>query len=161
MRYCLPLLLLVFATAATGQTTMDQTVVHNHTPRLVPEGATLPQLQVYLHKDESNGFNLQLVVRNYQLESPELAGDAPNQLLEGHAHIMINGRKRIRLYSEWIHIDQSLLRKGTNQLTVTLNSHQHETWVISNQPVLSTVFFDPDMTEPVRHSFSSSPLKTE
>jgi len=137
---------------------MEHLVVHNHQPLLVPDGALQPALEIRLYPDPANGFNLELLVANYQLESPQLAGDAPPGLLEGHAHLMINGKKRIRLYGQWQHLDKSLFKPGINQLTVTLNSHQHYTWVTGRQPILATVFVDPDKQPAVQHQFASHPL---
>lgn len=153
------LVLLVLASAmARGQVEFEEVRVHQHQPVRLSAQQLQPQLEIWLYPDASNGFNLQLKVRNYQLEAPELAGDAPPQLAEGHAHLMINGKKRIRIYGEWIHLDKSLFREGINQLTVTLNSHNHFTWVAGKQPLLATIFVDPAKTPPVQHRFSSSPL---
>ena len=130
--------------------------------RLIAErGLDGVSLALQLYPDASNGYNLHLQVRNYQLEPPELAGDAPRGLAEGHAHLMINGSKRIRIYSPFLHLDKSLFRPGMNQLTVTLNSHQHETWVSGKQPILATLFVDTTADEAVRHRFSAFPLEPE
>lgn len=155
----LALALLAASVVASAQGPVEDVMVHNHQPLVLPEGYLQPQLEILLHDDESNGFNLQVVVKNYQLESPMLAGDAPEGVAEGHAHLMINGKKRLRVYGEWLHLDKSLFRPGINQVTLTLNSHDHYTWVIDRQPVLATVFVDPALDPAVQHTFASHPLK--
>jgi hypothetical protein len=146
--WCLPLL---------AQQPLEEIRVHEHQPLVLPEGYREPTLDIELYPDAGNGFNLQVLVSNYQLEPPEKAGQAPAGIAEGHAHLMVNGKKRIRIYGEWLHLDQSLFRPGINQLTVTLNSHDHYSWVIGRQPVLATVFVDPQKTPPVQHRFASHP----
>ncbi len=150
--------LLLSVSAALAQQPVEEVMVHNHNPLVLPEGYRQPALEIDVYPDASNGFNLRLRVANYQLESPEQAGDAPADVAEGHAHLMINGKKRIRIYGEWIHLGAELFKPGINQLTVTLNSHDHYTWVIDRQPVLATVFLDPAKQPPVQHRFASSPL---
>ncbi len=154
---CLVALLLATGTASAQQP-IEDVMVHNHEPLVLPEGYQHPAMEIALHEDASNGFNLQVRVVNYQLESPLLAGDAPPGIAEGHAHLLINGRKRLRIYGEWLHLDRELFKPGINQVTVTLNSHEHYSWVIGRQPVLATVFVDPDKTPAVQHSFASHPL---
>ncbi len=143
---------------ASAQEPIKDVMVHNHEPLVLPRGYQHPALEIVLHEDASNGFNLQVIVTNYQLESPLLAGDAPEGTAEGHAHLLINGKKRVRIYGEWLHLDKSLFKPGINQVTVTLNSHDHYTWVIGRQPVLATVFVDPGKAPAVQHSFASHPL---
>ena len=155
---CLAIALLVASTLASAQAPVEDVMVHNHQPLVLPEDYAQPALEIALFEDADNGFNLRVRVANYQLESPELTGDAPAGIAEGHAHLMINGRKRVRIYGEWLHLDKSLFQPGINQVTVTLNSHDHYSWVIGKQPVLATVFVDPGKQPPVQHSFASHPL---
>ncbi len=152
------LALLTGSMLASAQAPLEDVMVHNHQPLLLPEGYQHPAMEIVLHEDENNGFNLQVMVENYQLESPLLAGDAPDGIAEGHAHLMINGKKRVRIYGEWLHLDKGLFKSGINQVTVTLNSHDHYSWVIGKQPVLATVFVDPAKQPAVQHSFASHPL---
>jgi hypothetical protein len=65
----------------------------------------------------------------------------------------------MRVYGKWLHLDKNLFKRGINQLTLTLNSRQHRTWVIGKQPILATVFFDPEKTPAVQHSFAAFPLR--
>lgn len=149
----------LWASTALAQEPVQNVVVHNHQPLVLAQHYQTPALEINIYRDASNGFNLQLLVARYQLESPQEAGDAPADIAEGHAHLMINGKKRIRIYGEWIHLDKALFKSGINQLTVTLNSHQHYSWVAGRQPILATIFLDPDKAEAVQHRFASHPLK--
>ncbi|MEM0955703.1 MAG: hypothetical protein AAGI24_16295 [Pseudomonadota bacterium] len=151
--------LLSLCNVVAAQELIEDTLVHNHQALVLPAQYRVPALEIRLFPDNSDGFNLQLRVENYQLESPEKAGNAPEDMAEGHAHLMINGKKRVRIYGEWLHVDSSRLQPGINQLTVTLNSHDHYSWVVGKQPVLATVFLDPDKQPPVQHNFASHPLK--
>ena len=150
--------LVTTTTLAGAPEPVPDMMVHNHEPLLVPDDFAPPALEIDIYPDASNGFNLHLRVANYQLEAPELAGDAPQGIAEGHAHLIINGKKRLRIYGEWLHLDKSLFKPGINQLTVTLNSHDHYSWVLGRQPILATVFIDPAKTPAIQHQFASHPL---
>ena len=143
--------------AANPQTSKTQHVhkeveISNHTP--------VPQLKVQLYKDERDGFNLHINLINYEIEAPESAAtDKTQTILEGHAHLFINGVKIRRLYSRYAHLNADLFNNGINMVTVTLNSHQHDTWTYNKRPLTSSVTIDNSKDNPFIHHFSSSPIE--
>ena len=80
-----------------------------------------PRLAITPHKDPVNGWNLELVTSNFKF-APASAGldHVPG---EGHAHLMINGKKVARVYHQWHHIPD--LPQGKHELVVTLNANNH------------------------------------
>lgn len=57
----------------------------------------------------------------------------------GHAHVYVNGRKVMRVYSEWAHLPGQALQPGGNLVTVTLNANDHSTWGVDGAPIASSV----------------------
>jgi hypothetical protein len=142
---------------ALGAALPSPDAIHVHRQVPLPAGVAVPRLSVDLVADSTDGFNLHLTVEDFAFGPPEFAGRAPEGVLEGHAHLYVNGEKVARLYGLHHHLPAKLLRKGVNQVTVTLNAHSHDTWTVDGKPFLATVFVDPTRAPPVVHRFSSSP----
>lgn len=144
---------------------------HGHVPLAVPASAAVPALSLELEQDPMSGFNLRLLVQRYQLRSPPadlemaqlMSAGEPDSAgyLEGHAHLYVNGQKVGRLYGTSVHIPASLLREGSNEITVTLNNHGHMYWTVAGQQVLATIFLEPGQTPFVRYQFASFPADSD
>jgi hypothetical protein len=117
---------------------------HYHDALQVPTAAKLPTLFISLARDEVSGFNLSIDVTNFTLEPPELADATNSAMVEGHAHIYINGEKIYRAYGRYIHLPESLFSEGEQTITVTLNSHQHNAWAVGHKRIKSTLVIDLD-----------------
>jgi len=93
-----------------------------------------PSVRLTVHKDPKAGWNLQVQVGNFRF-APEHASTAliPG---EGHAHLLIDGKKVTRLYGEWYHIPT--LAPGTHKISVTLNANSHEDLTINGTPISAT-----------------------
>ncbi|MEM6862931.1 MAG: hypothetical protein AAF627_19505 [Myxococcota bacterium] len=134
---------------------------HDHMPMEVPEGAPIPALSLQVSPDAVSGFNLELQLARYALGPPPTV-DSMEALMrptlsdmgfvEGHAHLYVNGEKISRLYGRHAHVPGSLLGPGLNQLTVTINSHGHQTWSVNGRAILATLFFRGD---DLAHRFES------
>ncbi len=46
-------------------------------------------------------------------------------MFTGHAHLYIDDKKITRIYAPWFYIPTKWLKKGTNQVRVTLNTNDH------------------------------------
>ncbi len=94
--------------------------------------------KLQLNKDPMSGWNLYFEVENFQF-APENASKI-HQKGEGHAHLMINGKKFSRLYSNWYHIPE--LNFKIKELEVTLNSNSHAMLAIEGIPVSKKIDFN-------------------
>lgn len=130
---------------------------HSHSNKMIPEGVEEPKLDLELLKDAKSGYNLHIMYDGFELESPEFL-DSPKGKVEGHAHLFINGKKVRRIYGAYLHLDSSLFQIGVNSISVTLNSHEHDTWSIDGQPIVATYFINTQKTPFIQHYFSAFPL---
>ena len=133
-----------------------QNMPHQHDLRELPVEVKVPTIQLALYRDEKSGFNLHIHVEHYELEPPEFSDSQAPRVVQGHAHLFINGKKFSRIYSPYLHIPADALLQGINGLTVTLNDHQHSVWTKDNKQILATVFIDTRQDKPQIHYFSSS-----
>lgn len=160
------LLLCVWAGAALAQMdhgtmpSMDHSnmagMVHDYAPIQVPEGVPVPQLALQFHRDAMSGVNLHLQLKDFALAPPEreeLAG-----LLNGHAHLYVNGKKIQRVYGRDLHLPAELFKPGVNLVLVSLNAHSHAVWALGKKQLLASSFINLAVEPLVLHSFSSSPL---
>lgn len=134
---------------AKASDTMD----HAHSMVQIPEGVALPSLRINLSKDAMSGFNLEIGTENFELEPPEAASCCNDKVLEGHAHIFINGEKIYRAYSRYIHLPKGLFKEGINQVMVSLNDHDHNTWSKGPRMVMSTLVIDTTQEAFLKHRF--------
>ncbi|WP_444906442.1 hypothetical protein ACJJIR_18625 [Microbulbifer sp. SSSA008] len=124
----------------------------------IPLHVAAPRIELDMSRDDMSGYNLHIDYDRFELESPRFANDDSEQFLEGHAHLYINGEKIQRLYGSDLHIPGKLLKPGFNQVTVTLNAHDHSTWSRGGKRILATLFVHLDKKELVLHRFSTSPI---
>ncbi|WP_444921007.1 hypothetical protein ACJJID_00375 [Microbulbifer sp. CnH-101-G] len=124
----------------------------------IPVHMAAPRIELDISRDRMSGFNLHIAYDRFELESPRYASEKPQRFLEGHAHLYINGEKVQRLYAADVHLPEKLLKPGFNQITVTLNAHDHSTWSRGGKRVLATLFIQRDKDNFVLHRFSTSPI---
>jgi|GEM_PF-660419 hypothetical protein len=104
----------------------------NHAHKSIEAKNPYPSVDIKIIKDASSGYNLQLITKNFKFTPEKI--NAANIMNEGHAHIYINSKK-IRLYSEWYHIDDEQLTQPINQIRVTLNANDHSEYTVNSRPV--------------------------
>ncbi|MCO1333255.1 hypothetical protein MO867_02775 [Microbulbifer sp. OS29] len=126
----------------------------------IPLHVATPRVELDISRDDLSGYNLHIDYDRFELESPRYACDSSEQFLEGHAHLYINGEKIRRLYGPDLHIPGKLLKPGFNQITVTLNAHDHSTWSRGGKRILATLFVQLDKKNLVQHRFSTSPIES-
>ena len=133
------------------------TEIHQHASKDIGS-YPVPQMQLSVFRDAMDGVNVHVAVDNYLLNAPDTANEQQTALLQGHAHVFVNGMKRQRLYGENLHIPKSWLAKGVNQIAISLNSHEHENWVKDNNNIVGSVFINLESEQIVLHNYSSQPL---
>ena len=109
--------------------TSGATTVHEITQETAPN-ATLD-----IQKDPTGGFNVQVVTTNF-VWRPEMASmqHVPG---EGHAHVYLDGRKIMRIYNEWFHLNtyQFSTRAGEQLLSIEFVGNDHAPYTIQGLPL--------------------------
>ena len=95
---------------------------HQHGTKTISEGQPVPNVDLIVHEDPVNGWNLEIQLDNFTF-APESINEA-SQPNEGHAHLHINGEKVTRIYGNWYHLPE--LPAGSNEVSVYLNTNNHE-----------------------------------
>jgi len=105
---------------------------HSHKHQMLEANSPYPTLDVELIKDAKDGYNLIIHTSNFHF-APENVNLANNGN-EGHAHIYVNDVK-YRQYSPYFHLSNNLLKKGENEIKVTLNSNDHSHLMANGMPL--------------------------
>lgn len=132
-------------------------MVHDYEPIQVPQGVPVPQLGLVLHRDAMSGVNLHVQLKDFAIAPPERA--EIEGLLNGHAHLYINGKKIQRLYGRDVHLPAELFKPGVNLVMVSLNAHSHAVWAMGKKQLLASSFINFANEPLVVHSFTSSPFQ--
>ena len=94
-----------------------------------------PKAVLDIQKDPTGGFNVHVVTSNF-VWRPELASlkHTPG---EGHAHVFLDGRKIMRIYNEWFHLNtyQFSTRSGEQLLSIEFVGNDHAPYTIDGLPV--------------------------
>lgn len=108
--------------------TMDHTSMHKHVQ--IPVGYKIPTIKLNTTPDIMGGYNINVQTTNFTF-TPQNVGknSVPNT---GHAHIYINGKKVGRIYGNWHYAGPANFVTGTNTIAVTLNSDNHDLWVLQD-----------------------------
>jgi hypothetical protein len=94
---------------------------HSHEIMEIPTGQPIPSIDLVVHQDPMNGWNLEVKVANFRFAPEHVSTEARPG--EGHAHLYVNGKKITRLYGNWYYL--GTLTSGRNEITVTLNANNH------------------------------------
>lgn len=108
---------------------------HDHAPLVVPADQPAPALTLLVTPDPVSGWNLELETTNFEFAPERVNGESTFN--EGHAHLLVNGEKRGRIYSNWHHLTG--LMPGENTIRVTLNGNGHESLVVEGEVVADEV----------------------
>ena len=104
----------------------------NHDYVDISNDSIIPKIKnIKLFKDSMSGWNLHICTENFQF-TPSKVG-SKHTSSKGHAHLMINGNKFARVYSNWFHIPE--LGYKINELEVTLNTNSHAIMSINGKPI--------------------------
>ena len=113
-----------------GHKAMDHGILDISDEPIIPK---IEDLQVV--KDPMSGWNIHIEVTNFRF-TPENASQQ-HRPGEGHAHLYINGSKVARMYNNWFHIPGFV--KESNKITVSLNTNDHQTMALGNQPIEKSI----------------------
>ncbi|MEW8970681.1 MAG: hypothetical protein AB2411_08655 [Mesobacillus sp.] len=102
----------------------------------IPDGYDIPALEISVTEDLSGTWLLTVDTTDFTFEPKKVGSDAPSYN-EGHAHIYVNGEKVNRLYGPFYNLDT--LKKGENEIMVTLNSNNHGVLAYRGKPISSRV----------------------
>ena len=101
-----------------------------------------PTALLEIKKDPTGGFNVHVKTTNFSWR-PEMASmkHVPG---EGHAHVFLDGRKIMRIYNEWFHLNtfQFAKRSGEQLLSVEFVGNDHAPYTIQGSPVGDTQIVD-------------------
>ena len=123
------LTLVLFNIVPVNAHTNGATSVHEIEQELAPK-ATLE-----IEKDPTGGFNVQVVTTNF-IWRPEMAS-MKHVTGEGHAHVFLDGRKIMRIYNQWFHLNtyQFSTRAGEQLLSIEFVGNDHAPYTIQGLPV--------------------------
>lgn len=122
-----------------GHTQTEHTPdAHTHERVEVPVDLPVPTINLVVHPDARQGWNLEVQVTHFQF-APDRVNVASSPT-EGHAHLYIDGTKITRLYSNWYYLGE--LPSGRHEITVNLNTNTHATLTHDGQPIQATVVVD-------------------
>lgn len=101
-----------------------------------------PTASLEIEKDPTGGFNVHVVTTNFTWR-PEMASMKHVQG-EGHAHVFLDGRKIMRIYNEWFHLNtfQFATRAGEQLLSVEFVGNDHAPYTIQGSPIGYTRIVD-------------------
>ncbi len=94
-----------------------------------------PKVTLEIQKDPTGGFNVHVVTSNF-LWRPEMAS-MKHVEGEGHAHVYLDGRKIMRIYSEWFHLNtyQFATTPGEQLLTIEFVGNDHAPYTRQGLPI--------------------------
>ncbi|MBE9029063.1 hypothetical protein IQ266_04720 [filamentous cyanobacterium LEGE 11480] len=111
---------------------------HHHKKIAIPAGQLVPKVSLKIEPDAIKGWNMQITLENFEFTPDRI--NQESQTTNGHAHLMLNGRKIARLYGTRYHIPK--LPQGKNILAVVLNTNQHEELTYQGKPIAGTVIIE-------------------
>lgn len=101
----------------------------------IPPGQPIPSVDLVVHPDDRQGWNLELKLTNFKF-TPEKVNQPGNSYQEGHAHLYVNGKKVTRIYGNWYYLAE--LPPGRHEVRVSLNGNGHEIFEVENQEIGDT-----------------------
>jgi len=94
-----------------------------------------PKASLEVKKDPTGGFNVHVSSSNF-VWRPESAS-REHFVGEGHAHVYLDGRKIMRIYNEWFHLNtyQFATRAGEQIVSIEFVGNDHAPYTIQGIPV--------------------------
>jgi hypothetical protein len=96
---------------------------------------TAPRATLKIKKDPTGGFNVHVETKNF-VWRPDMAS-MKHVSGEGHAHVYLDGRKIMRIYNEWFHLNtyQFATKAGEQLLSIEFVGNDHSPYTIQGLPV--------------------------
>lgn len=111
---------------------------HHHETLEIPEGVSVPTIDLTVTPDPVRGWNLHAAVTNFAF-APE-AINQNSDPSEGHGHLYIDGEMVRRLYGSWSHLLN--LEPGQHEIRVTLNANGHEELTYQGEVIADSVIIE-------------------
>ncbi|GAB4374727.1 MAG: hypothetical protein Kow00121_19560 [Elainellaceae cyanobacterium] len=111
---------------------------HHEHGRMEVEGQPIPTVNLVVHPDARQGWNLEVQVAHFRFAPEQVNQPGPTD--EGHAHLYVNGIKVARLYGPWYYLES--LPAGRYELAVSLNTNDHQTLTHNGQLIQSVVVLE-------------------
>lgn len=94
-----------------------------------------PNVNLEVQKDPTGGFNVRVLTSNF-VWRPEMASKQ-HVVGEGHAHVYLDGRKIMRIYSEWFHLNtyQFATKAGEQLVSIEFVGNDHAPYTIQGTPL--------------------------
>ncbi len=113
------------------------TLCSKHSFKEISNDSIIPQItHLKITKDAMSGWNLNLKTRDFFFNPENVnAKHIPGQ---GHAHLLINGKKIARIYSHWYHIQTN--DDAMQEVEIILTTNSHETMTYKGQPISKKLY---------------------
>lgn len=94
-----------------------------------------PKANLKVMKDPTGGFNVHIATSNF-VWRPEMAS-MKHVVGEGHVHVYLDGKKIMRIYNEWFHLNtyQFATRAGEQLLSIEFVGNDHAPYAIRGVPI--------------------------
>ncbi len=97
-------------------------------------------LELEVLPDAASGYNLHLLAKDFSFTPEKI--DQASEVVEGHAHLYINGKKILCLYGPWVHLPMNLFAPGGNAVRVSLNDNMHRAWARDGAAIVAEIVLD-------------------
>ena len=119
-----------------------------------------PKVNLKVEKDPTGGFNVWALTSNV-VWRPEMAS-REHVVGEGHAHVYLDGRKIMRIYNEWFHLNtyQFSTRSGDQLLRIEFVGNDHAPYTIQGIPIGSEqiISVPRDEIQPASRANKTAPI---
>lgn len=101
----------------------------------VPDDEPMPGLSVSALPQDDGGWAVQIETSNFTFSREQ--ADGPHSPGTGHGHLYVGGVKIGRVYGPEARI--AALPPGRHLISVTLNTNNHQTYVVNGEPVMAAI----------------------
>ncbi len=109
-------------------------MMHEHKPIDVSTWPSVPSVSIVAHPDAMAGWNLEIKTTNFRFAPEHASGVVLPS--EGHAHLMVDGKKIARVYGNWFHLPkEAALTSGAHEVHITLNANDHSDLAVNGSIV--------------------------
>ncbi|MBT2680818.1 hypothetical protein J7E38_17540 [Bacillus sp. ISL-35] len=134
--FFIPFIVFFFYFTSNNEHNLSSASHMQHDVAEIPGGYKVPSVNISVTQDMSGTWLLGVNTANFSFAPKKVGSELPSYN-EGHAHLYINGKKVNRLYGQYYNL--GTLKKGKNEIMVTLNSNDHGVLTYRGKPIRSSV----------------------
>lgn len=127
-------LTIALVTTASGGPTQGTKADMGHDSQTVQATAGM-KVRIKVRKDKMKGYNLFISTKHFRWAPEHASGK--HRRGEGHAHLMVDGKKVTRIYGSAYYLGD--LAAGEHTVQVTLNANDHRGYMRDGKAIESTV----------------------